>query len=468
MLLPTLDLIRASGRSPLSYDELRGYSLPTSALVGVFVPLDPYSIVLRRNPYHVALFAGTAVAALAIIGLFSRRRPAWFLRILGVATLLVALGTPLLVFPYVLLPGFDNLKPLGRTLFLFSFALAALAGFGVDHLRRGLSRSRVGRALAAIVVVAAIGTTIVQLRFYDSRVEHTQSATSRELYPPTPILERLAKAHDPRVLPLQWVLPGSAALIYRLRNALGYESLVPARTQDFWRVVTGVPVGSLSHEPVQSAFEPWPVLGDVRLDLLPKAAVDFVAARPDARARGTGLRIVYRGRDGLLLRVPGPLPRTYLVGRCEATEDSRSALARYQTPSFDPRTAVLLEQDYLRRQGISCDATSGGAIGESHVVHEDVDMLRIEVDARRPGFLIVDDSWDPGWRATVDGSNAAVLPANSVFRAVPIEKGRHAVVLSYRPWSYELGLRISAVAALFTLGVLVVLGIGRRRKRQRP
>jgi uncharacterized membrane protein YfhO len=78
---------------------------------------------------------------------------------------------------------------------------------------------------------------------------------------------------------------------------------------------------------------------------------------------------------------------------------------------------------------------------------------------------VVNDTWDPGWSATVDGESADVLPANSTFRAIPIEAGTHAVELRYRPASYALGVWISLGTLLVTLGALGALAI---RRRTRP
>jgi hypothetical protein len=470
-LLPTAELIRASARVPLSYSELRDLALPLSELGNFFVSpsLDESSFL--RDPYHTALFGGTAVAVLALLGFGIRRPGAWLARLVALGTLLVALGTPVLALPYWLLPGFDNLKPLGRVLFLFAFAVAVLAAFGLDAVSAWLPRRSHGRTAAALTIllpVAAIGATLVQLRVYAGDVLHSQKAKPELSYPATPLVERLQHEAASRLFPTSGVLPGSTALVYALRNAAGYESIVPARVQDFWRVVSGLPPTALSEESLKSAFEPSPPVDRVRLDLLERAGVELLVAPPGAEPRaldGKPLARVYEGSDGRVFRVPGALPRAYLVGSCEPASDARSALVRLQERGFDPRVAVILEPEGLRDANLSCGQAGGRlAGGRARILNEGINGLTVDVDASTAGFLVVNESWDPGWRASVDGRDAPLLVANSVFRAIPIEAGRHRVELRYRPTTYEAGLWISGGALLVTLGAFAATAVASKRK----
>jgi uncharacterized membrane protein YfhO len=63
------------------------------------------------------------------------------------------------------------------------------------------------------------------------------------------------------------------------------------------------------------------------------------------------------------------------------------------------------------------------------------------------------DSYDPGWRADVDGRPAAVERANVAFRGVAVPAGRHRVTLRYRPPAVGMGL-VGSLLGLVAAGVL--------------
>ncbi len=76
-----------------------------------------------------------------------------------------------------------------------------------------------------------------------------------------------------------------------------------------------------------------------------------------------------------------------------------------------------------------------------------------------PGYLVLADTYDPGWSATVDGQPATIRPAYVAFRAVYLKEGKHTVIFRYRPAGFQSGLALSAVGlAISLLGVVLPRG----------
>lgn len=64
----------------------------------------------------------------------------------------------------------------------------------------------------------------------------------------------------------------------------------------------------------------------------------------------------------------------------------------------------------------------------------------------KPGFLVFDESYSPGWHAWVDGAPKAIFRADGLFMAIPLSgEADHQVVFKYEPGSFRLGLFISLV-----------------------
>jgi uncharacterized membrane protein YfhO len=100
------------------------------------------------------------------------------------------------------------------------------------------------------------------------------------------------------------------------------------------------------------------------------------------------------------------------------------------------------------------------------VVGLSADRVRIEAELNEPGVVVLVDTYDPGWRVTVDGQRAPLLRANVAFRGVAVPAGRHVIEQVYRPWTVLAGLGTSAAALL--AGILVVVARWRRRRRRLP
>ena len=81
-----------------------------------------------------------------------------------------------------------------------------------------------------------------------------------------------------------------------------------------------------------------------------------------------------------------------------------------------------------------------------------------------PGYVVLSDSWYPGWRADIDGTPAATERANLAFRAVYVPQGTHTVRWTYRPASYLVGLGISSAALLAIMAALATLFARHRRR----
>jgi hypothetical protein len=86
--------------------------------------------------------------------------------------------------------------------------------------------------------------------------------------------------------------------------------------------------------------------------------------------------------------------------------------------------------------------------GTARIVEDFPERVVVEADLRGPGYLVLSDTYDPGWSATVDGHPAPIRPAYVAFRAVYLEKDKHTVVFTYRPAGFALGLMLTVIGAV--------------------
>jgi hypothetical protein len=507
--LPVVALAAASNREPLSYTDLAEFALPWSGLTNLVYPVN----VWAGEPYNSDLFAGSIVPLLAIVALWRRELLPRFAVGLGTLTLLFMLHTPVTYVVSQVLPGFENFKPLPRAAFLLQFALAVLAAFGLETaiarmgsswgrrlvrtpaLKAGLVAAVVGWAalllvaswtrfgiglgiaaliaialvllrrtsdassasLVSVVVVAGVaGSLVAQGHELGRTVMRHQPADSELLYPSTPLIGYL-QDRDARFVAARPAFRGSTAMAHSLGNVGGYESLLPQRTETFWRVVAeGLTPQDVEAEPLTSAYHPFLSLSYLRPDRLARAAVAYVVAPPAAIEEApppAGLVLGYEGRDGRIFAVAGALPRARVVTGCEDAPSPQAALERFLAPDFAPSGSVILERR-AATDGRLCGSSRAGRAGSATLAASSSNELVARVRADRPGWLVVSDTWDEDWRATVDGVGADVLPGDYASRAVRVPAGSHTIRFTYEPGWFRLGAAISAVSLAVTLGGL--------------
>jgi hypothetical protein len=157
-----------------------------------------------------------------------------------------------------------------------------------------------------------------------------------------------------------------------------------------------------------------------------------------------------------VFRVEEPLPRSYVAEGIRIVPDG-DALAALVDPGFDFRREVLLAG------GISPRPAQADSAGESRVVSYLPDRVQLAVSARRAAVVVLLDSFDPGWKAWVDGEPARILRANVAFRAVRVSAGVHEVEMRYRPRALSVGIAISALTASMALAAVALVVSGARR-----
>jgi hypothetical protein len=145
-----------------------------------------------------------------------------------------------------------------------------------------------------------------------------------------------------------------------------------------------------------------------------------------------------------------PLPNAWLVSDVEVVRTEAQALTAISDPSFDPRKKVVLEG----RQTQTTGKVSRQDAGAPRTFRPNVNKLIVDVDAPQDSYLVVNDTWYPGWRASVDGKNVPILHGDYLFRCVQVPQGKHLVEFSYEPISFWFGVFTFTLAALSSLILL--------------
>jgi hypothetical protein len=144
---------------------------------------------------------------------------------------------------------------------------------------------------------------------------------------------------------------------------------------------------------------------------------------------------------------PNALPRFRFIGQLTSAKDLDNALLLMDRPGFNPAQEAVVE-------GIDGDQKMAPAT----LLSEKLAPMRLQWEMETSGrsFLVVADSFFPGWAATVDEQ---VVPIHAVYgcvRGILIETaGRHHVEMRFVPPGLNAGLAGTGIGLLL-LGLLWV------------
>ncbi len=100
------------------------------------------------------------------------------------------------------------------------------------------------------------------------------------------------------------------------------------------------------------------------------------------------------------------------------------------------------------------------------VTDNKINSMAVEAETERPGLLVLSENAYPAWKALVDGKEAKIYTADYIFRAIPLEKGKHKIELVYDSKPYNVGKTSSILTGLFYLFILGFLGVKAVSKKQ--
>jgi uncharacterized membrane protein YfhO len=112
--------------------------------------------------------------------------------------------------------------------------------------------------------------------------------------------------------------------------------------------------------------------------------------------------------------------------------------------NYDPRNTVIVEKFE------SLNTLSMGNVISSDFDNNDEVILNVKTDGM--AFLVLADTFYPGWKAYIDGVETEIFRVNGVIRGILIpEKGQFKINFIFKPLSFYIGASLSIFTFLFLL-----------------
>jgi hypothetical protein len=172
---------------------------------------------------------------------------------------------------------------------------------------------------------------------------------------------------------------------------------------------------------------------------------------------------VYVDNEMRVLEDTAALPRAFLVPNARVAPSLGTALSEMIHRPFRPDQEVILA-DGATTQATAPVAERGGQ-GTARVVSYAPGDVQIHTSATADAWLVLSDTYYPGWTAAVDQQPVSVLRGDVLFRVIPVPAGEHDVEFKFEPTSVKIGLLISLIAVLMVVAGLVLAGTATRSGR---
>ncbi|HSG07412.1 MAG TPA: hypothetical protein VLA36_03575 [Longimicrobiales bacterium] len=465
-------------------------------------------------------YGGILVLLLAGVSFVSRARRGirWFLTGMAGVALLFALGahTPVWGLFYAWVPGIRLFRSPSMAMFLFGFAAATLAGFGLDGILRAAHDDDEG-AWRRILKVMWSGSAILVVLALLAGSGALIAAWVSVVYPDAgpDALQRLS-ALEPYLVRGAWVAAAMGLAAAGLTWLARARRMAPAGLAAALIVMVAVDEMRIDADFVQVIdFQAWSA-PDPNMEALlrleppdgePYRLLSFVDRAQDVRPALYGIELAaghhpndlarYRELIGMvgsdlprnlfnpnierLLNVryllwpdrngQGPpedsvVSRTWAGDQPYETLHARPGLPRARLVASvvvkpeDEQVAYMLsdafqpETEVVLSEPLPVPLDGGPVEGTVAWQERTPNRLRLAVTSDRDAVLVLADNWFPAWHATVNGVEVPVLRAYHALRAVPVPAGTHAVEMVYRAPALARNLWISlAFSSLLIVGM---------------
>ena len=423
--------------------------------------------------------------------LYRRCKFSYFYLTTAVISMLIVLGTP--PFPFIIhkIPVLQDINHT-RLLLLVSFSLAVMAGLGADTLSNTKSRRRIvilvasfwlvmgfiligffssiyqnirsldtehtlfllrqlsllaGGLIASVIIIlrpkhkwpffvgiVCLAWTTFDLCWFAEGYNPNISADRH--YPSAKVVEFLKK--DPslfRIAGIGDILGHNTASVYGLYDIRGTDFMSVKRYE---QLVTGT-AGDFDFYTFAKSLPP----------MFPLLNVKYIITSAPGEVDSSIFELVYWNEVAVYKYKPF-LDRAVVVFDYKVFHDPEDILSIVRRESFRPREVLLLEEEPTIGNVSQSAPDSKSAV---RFVKYQPDDIVIEASLPRPGFLLLLDTYFPGWQATVNNRAARIYRADYNFRAVSLPAGESVVCFSYGPESLRIGFVLS-----FSCILLLVIG----------
>lgn len=548
--LPAIEYYSITVRKAMGWQEASAWSLPYNHLLSFIIPYFNEPALFSDNlldgqKWLDNYYLGIITILLAGFALYYKRRKriVWFLFAIGVFSIAISLGRHFILFPllFKLVPGFDLIRYPVRFIFIFTFAICALCGIGLDSLRQIIATSRARRAGSIFLVLGFLSTLLIIvlmtmpakiIAFIMGLARDAFHSDSSFVYADIFNLRRTllyvslfgvflflcsrTRRRNLIIVPvfllmgfdllftnidynfierIEYFKSPTKNISYIMRDESHFRILPSPYSYDKFSIIRGESL----HKAVETSkdllannrmmeFDIYDAWGydsskldgnneiakliyrsetPINTNLLNLLSIKYISSHDSLNCYGykkvnsTGHATIYLNERHL--------PKVMLLRKSIVFDDNSKLLDYMSTRKFNPKKEIL----FSREAQFSDITSSSSDISkkEPRVRQDAVEITKynpreveIEVSAKAKAFLLLNDTYYPGWKAYIDGEKVEIYRANFFLRGIKVPAGKHSILFVYDPISFKIGSVISAIGILIIIIYILITHLRLTRK----
>jgi hypothetical protein len=519
-LLPVLEFGQYSARNVVSYEFATNFSIPILQSIEIFLPRifgqPQLNFAWGRGSFtEFASYSGILAYVLALFSFFNQRNKMIVTYgILLVFSFLFVLGNygPIFHLFYYFVPGFNHFRIPATMLFLLSFSISMLAGFGLSGfcestlkkkfkakylkvitlILTSLSCLLSGYVLLDKNIIGVFVKEVISKKFEIKDIAIFSQLLITDLlvisfclmiFTLLVFIKKIRK-HSRVVIFVVCIVDLFFFGLPLLTTNNSYidhdeERVIQKIDTKNFRVLDLANINPLilqkehgeqvrSYSPaLLSSFRDylWSVGAHADLPYEPYVSLDVVTNYNLLKLLNVGYiisskeihnsNVVKIGQEKklFLYKIYDSYPKAFTVVHVEKVSEN-DVLERIKSDTFQPRKTLLLNSKYPSFE--DNEYQSRNIVMQYKTPNE----ISLSTNSPQDEYLFISEIWYPGWRAYVNGSEREVVKADSVFRSIHLSKGHNSIVFVYDPFSYKIGKYLS----LLGIAVCILIFFGPKRK----
>ncbi len=467
-LVPSLELTGVSVRSQgFPFEKATNFPYPYSFLLTFVLPFvfgNPYQGSFAFSEDKLGIFwentayLGVIPLALALGAVFNskfKHKKALLLPLVIAFLLIFGKNSPL-YFLFTLKP-LNMFRIPSRFLLLVVFNLSLAAGLNLEKLKKKLPLT-----LIYLLIAASLAQLVLfRLNYPDTVINSKEALTL-----PTNAKEILAQNN-----PAFWLSHKSQNKVWYNHFSQGWQDNTPFLNlrnslSSYSNLVFNLP--SINHLEDNS-----PQTSSYYLDLIEKStkltdAKDALIISPitlkllklaSVANILTPLPIINLSQDHELKEVENET-KVHLYQLKNTPLQYRFVKNLYQADTLTDFAIFLANLDYPATNSATITSVFKGdkqfelPLTSPKLIEEKDNLIKLELKAEKPAFLLLTRSYYPGWKAYLNNIQVPIYPVNINFQGIEIPPGEHILKVHYSPLSFKLGALISFTTGGAAVGLL--------------